>query len=449
MPYFLGASDIDFIKNKIKRDELIKEIKKEKAKLKETETIYTGITRGIKLVEEARQAEIIDENIEINLNDINEIIEVLSGLDESIELENDATSSNLGILQDELYKLEYEKNVIKDQIDELTIYVNSISNYDNDINQQSNRLKSIGLFEKLNQNSNCCPFCNHKTTSEIPHIDTIKNRVKELDENLLSIKSKNNYHIEQLKNLNVLLEKIRKNINNKKQQINGIYEVEEQAKKIKDKSILTSRVLGRISLWLESIEILESCDETSILPELESELSKIESLLDIDTVEDNMERILSNISNDMTQFAKHLQLEYQKYTHRFDKKDLTIVVDKDDKSIKLKDLGSGENWLGGHLIALFSIHKVFVVNNRPIPRFIFLDQPSQVYFSNDENDTDSESVEKIYEFIYDRIEELENKLQVIVVDHANPISPKLNDCVIEVWSENSQKLIPNDWINDN
>ena len=46
-------------------------------------------------------------------------------------------------------------------------------------------------------------------------------------------------------------------------------------------------------------------------------------------------------------------------------------------------LGSGENWVGYHLIAHFAIHKWFVSQERPVPRFLFVDQPSQVYFPAD------------------------------------------------------------------
>jgi len=42
--------------------------------------------------------------------------------------------------------------------------------------------------------------------------------------------------------------------------------------------------------------------------------------------------------------------------------------------------GSGENLLGYHLITLCALHEYFVKNKRPVPGFLIIDQPSQVYF---------------------------------------------------------------------
>ena len=90
--------------------------------------------------------------------------------------------------------------------------------------------------------------------------------------------------------------------------------------------------------------------------------------------------------------------------------------------------------------------KYFIKKNRPVPSFIILDQPSQIYFPNDTNTIDWDSVKKIYYFIHRRVKEMNKELQVIVVDHAN-----FNDdedfikSTLERWDE-SNALIPLDWI---
>ena len=38
-------------------------------------------------------------------------------------------------------------------------------------------------------------------------------------------------------------------------------------------------------------------------------------------------------------------------------------------------MGSGENWVGYHLIAHLALHQWFVQRQRPVPSFLFLDQP--------------------------------------------------------------------------
>lgn len=58
----------------------------------------------------------------------------------------------------------------------------------------------------------------------------------------------------------------------------------------------------------------------------------------------------------------------------------TVVVDKPDRPVPLKQLGSGSNWVGVHLIAYFALQYYFIGTNRPVPSFLFFDQLSQVYF---------------------------------------------------------------------
>ena len=115
---------------------------------------------------------------------------------------------------------------------------------------------------------------------------------------------------------------------------------------------------------------------------------------------------------------------------RLDLTNATVVVDREDKPIPLKKMGSGQNWVGYHLITHFALHKYFTEHRRPIPRFIFLDQPSQVYYPRDKDsefegsveglsDDDKEALFRMYTFIFEFVENLTPNFQVIVMDHAD------------------------------
>ena len=111
-------------------------------------------------------------------------------------------------------------------------------------------------------------------------------------------------------------------------------------------------------------------------------------------------------------------------------------------------MGSGANWLGSHLITMFGLHKFFINNNRPVPNFLFLDQPSQVYFpegSTADEDMDIQAVTNVFNFIRERVDELDGKLQVIVVDHAKLDSDAFKAETIEDWKNTGVKLVPVDW----
>ena len=181
---------------------------------------------------------------------------------------------------------------------------------------------------------------------------------------------------------------------------------------------------------------------------MQTRLDEIEELLSSEMIEERKQSVLSRMQVDMSSWAKELALEHSNCPYRLDLNKATVVVDKVDRPVPLKQLGSGSNWVGVHLITYFAIHKFFVENNRPVPRFIFIDQPSQVYFPSetDEQRTDWDEVSKIYRFITDRVREFEGKLQVIIVDHANLNDDDFRNHTIASWLSNDDSLIPSDWI---
>ena len=154
---------------------------------------------------------------------------------------------------------------------------------------------------------------------------------------------------------------------------------------------------------------------------------------------------------DMTNWAADsLNLEHGRYPYRYDPKNVTVIVDK-ERPVPLQQMGSGSNWVGVHLITYVAFQKLFMENNRPVPRFIFLDQPSQVYFpSGDGNDKDidMEEVAKLYKFLNDQVEALNHGIQIIVVDHAQLQEDAFKNNLIENWWSDENNLVPLDWYND-
>lgn len=179
--------------------------------------------------------------------------------------------------------------------------------------------------------------------------------------------------------------------------------------------------------------------------EIESRISEINSILDINAMDERKQYTINRISTLMYQWAKALDLEHSEFPYRFDIIKLTVMADR-DIPVPLQQLGSGSNRLGCHLITLFALHTFFIQKNRPVPVFLFLDQPSQVYFPPETNDqnVDSQEVRKIYDFIFDRIKELSSNMQVIIVDHADVNEKYFQDSIVEKWWDGT-KLVPLDW----
>jgi hypothetical protein len=129
---------------------------------------------------------------------------------------------------------------------------------------------------------------------------------------------------------------------------------------------------------------------------------------------------INQISVMISEWAKILDLEHFEYPNRFDLNRLTVMVDR-NRPVPLQQLGSGANRLGCHLVVLFALHTFMHKNKRPIPGFLFLDKPSQVFFPPETNNiqVDNREIRKVYRFIFDKIKELYPNMQVIIIDHAD------------------------------
>jgi hypothetical protein len=179
---------------------------------------------------------------------------------------------------------------------------------------------------------------------------------------------------------------------------------------------------------------------------LEAELS------DDDAREQLTSRLLA-VGRDMTAYADLLQLEHRGPSVRIDLAKLTVVTDIESGPAPLFRIGSAENWIGYHLITHLALHRHFVRQNRPVPRLLVLDQPTQAYYPSEvtrssgvaANDADRRAVRRLFELMRDVVADLAPELQVIVCDHANLPEEWFQDAVAHDW-RGGHKLIPPDWL---
>lgn len=452
MPYFLGAVDEHALELEAELKEKKRELRVLKRK-KSSEEVVLGENDGkaVSLLSEAIAVGLIQEGT-VDVFDSKAIVDALTNVHLGESVYPVIERERLAILQDKLKEEEEKREIIDAELKAARSYLSEFSGFGSEAEHQKNRLESIGLFEKLDFEPNKCPFCSGDLLNPLPSIDMMKSAIMQLDESIGSIsreKPKLQKHINELVAKQIAA---RNTILDLKSEIDGILEQEKEARELKDINIRKGKVLGRISLWLESHDfIADSKDIDEQIEKLEKEIEDIQELLSIDTIEERITSCLSKIQMDMTNWAADsLNLEHGRYPYRYDPKNVTVIVDK-ERPVPLQQMGSGSNWVGVHLITYVAFQKLFMENNRPVPRFIFLDQPSQVYFpSGDGNDKDidMEEVAKLYKFLNDQVEALNHGIQIIVVDHAQLQEDAFKNNLIENWWSDENNLVPLDWYND-
>ncbi|KUO76693.1 MAG: hypothetical protein APF81_11520 [Desulfosporosinus sp. BRH_c37] len=451
MPYFLGIITEESLALENERTLLKRKIALEKRRLEEIRMLQGGgMQKATGLVAEAKYVGLLADNINLDYNDYDSLFLTLQAINQWKPVEvHTAGMDKLSFSQSQLSTVQSQLDYIDEDLRNAKTFAGETKGYIDETEYQKMRLQSIGLFEKLDFNSNHCPLCSNTLSEPLPNVEAIKTAIKNLDINIESVtreKPKLRKYIDQLE---AERQALRENEKRLKLEIDSIFTQNQDGISLRDLNSKRAKIVGRISLWLESVDLNDdtSSKEDSIIT-LETRMVEIDKLLDRDTVEERKQSILNRMSVDMSVWAKELGLEYWDSPYRLDMGRVTVVVDKPERPVPLQQLGSGSNWVGIHLIAYFALHKYFISQNRPVPHFLFIDQPSQVYFPSDldAQNTDKEEVNNLYRFIFNRVKEFDNKLQLIVVDHANLVDDQFQDAIIEKWWD-GKKLIPESWYN--
>lgn len=226
-----------------------------------------------------------------------------------------------------------------------------------------------------------------------------------------------------------------------------------------DRNNAAARVVGRISLFLEGLT------PNSELQKLEREerrlKAKCEDLERRIGADDSGQRLaatINNISMHMSGYISALRAEFSQFPARLDLHNLTVAIDRPGRPILMPRTGGGENHMAYHLAALLALHRFAVTYGHAIPRFLLIDQPTQVYFPSEaayekaggsiertEKDADLEAVRRLFDLL-NRFTTVDAPgFQIIVTEHANLRDPWFQSALVEPAWTKPPALVPDDW----
>lgn len=314
------------------------------------------------------------------------------------------------------------------------------------------------MFSEDENNIDNCPLCSSKLEISIPTVEMINKSLINLRKNLTLVEKERPRLRELINKLETDLNERKESLKSLTNVINGLLVEKQVAEEIKEINTRIARVVGRISLFLENFrELHEDVDIHVKIRELEKKITILEQELDKEKKEELLTSALSRISIYMTKWAEELQLEHSSSPYRLDLKNLTVIADHEDRPIPMYRMGSGENWLGCHIVSHLALHKFFIQRKRPVPSFVVFDQPTQVYFppekynvmegmSDELTDDDRIAVSRLFKLLFSVCDELKGKLQIIVLEHANLDDPEFQSALVEEPWRNGKALIPLDWL---
>lgn len=349
LPYFLGAADEERISDLQKLRELKKNRNDTKRKLTEIESLKgNGLERGYQLYSEAVSVGLHEKSDSIpdEENLLSALKQVRSWQPQSEKAPNENEIHEINNLESQYKRLRADKIIVNVRIKEAEDFSGSQTGYKNEVDQQNQRLQSIGLFQKIAPDNSICPVCEHEFHGTSKYTEIIKNSLRDIDKKLAGVerqKPRISAYQESLKAEQIRLSQ---QLKITRTSLDNLFSMAPNYDEIRSLDLRKAVTVGRISLYLDSINWhVDTSALNKKLSMLDSEIIELESKLDPSMLKDRLDSQLNFIGRDMSKWAQELKLEHSQFPIRLDISKLTVIADTPDGPIPLYRMGSGETGL--------------------------------------------------------------------------------------------------------
>ena len=455
LPYFIGAASDDRFEQLQKLRRLKRDVKLLQQRIEIEDSIAgDDNSKALTLLAEAEQYGIIP-NVP-NSEDSEELLDFLrSTLTWTPSSPTFDQNDKVNALRNDRDNLITQLERLRNEIDAARSFALDQRGFSNEVKEQRNRLESIGLYKSPNKGVVNCPLCDSELPHAPPSTEQLISSLHKIDEQIDAVVRQRPRLEKYISERSDEIDRTTRLLEENKLALDAIYNQEEQMREQRLMVSRQARIVGRISLFLDSIQSrVAASDIRDRLAKKEKELKRLEKKASDESVDERLAAALRIIGNQMTTWAKLLELEHSENSVDLDLKNLTVVAYTRTGTVPMREMGSGENWVCCHLIAYLALHQWFVSQNRPVPHFLMLDQPTQVYFPTDNQtldrsiddleDEDRVAVRKMFKLIFEVAASLAPDLQIIITDHADLNEPWFQKAVVERW-RGPNKLIPEDW----
>ncbi|MES3043967.1 DUF3732 domain-containing protein [Sphingomonas faeni] len=461
LPYFLGAIDEDRLLKLALLDGAKRETRRLERQLREIlNSSSDDLPEARSLLDEAKSVGLVDERVVASTSEA--VIDALTPLTGAEFVGGNfvigGTEDGLVRLRTERAGLRNELEGIKSELHTTRLFRTENGSYRREAGEQRARLSAVGLFRDAEADNAHCPLCESALATPLPAVEEIASALAEMHHELQAVESESpkiQAKLASLQEREMLLEgRLREN----GQRMAARIRENELFAKQRDDFVVQARTVGKITQYLSTST--RSADNSTLLRQVEEARARVAILtaeVGADDAQERLETYLNIIGRMMTDYSDALDLEHHGSQLRLDIRKLTVIADTIDGPVPLQRMGSGENWVGYHVLTHLALHKWFRQKSRPVPSFLILDQPSQAHYPPDKDtgdgsimslaDEDQTAVQKLFSLIAKVAREIAPSLQIILLDHADLKEEWFDAAVIERW-RHGRKLVPLDWIDE-
>jgi hypothetical protein len=414
--------------------------------------------KGIGLLSEARAVGLLEQTVV--KSDPGSVVALLRDamkwMPDSITVDD---SERVPVLELERSELRKARRELQGRIDAAKQFATTSVGFEAEAQEQRTRLQSIGALPKNISGEWQWPFSPSQVEIDTPIARTLLAEIESLDIEMQAVAGERPQLSAYLAELEAEAATLAGFIESKEIELKSAISANEVAAQIDSRNSQASRVVGRISYYIEELKP----DGTLLTMEqdvarLRRKVEALEGQVGEDDYGERLASILNNISSLTSKYVDQFEAEFREFPFKFDLKSLTVIVDRPERPVPMLRTGGGENHLAYHLSALLALHQFAVKNQRPIPQFLMIDQPTQVYFPSPdvykaadgsvqrtEADADLVAVTRLFKLLLDFTQKQVPGFQIIVTEHANLRDEWFQAALVEEpWSK-PPALVPDDW----
>lgn len=423
------------------------------------QAVDTSHEQSIGLYSEARSVGVIG-NIDGTPNADGIIDALRSALSWKPETVPDDDGSRISLLEEELSQLRQDRRDSQAKIDAARQFAKRAGGYESEAAEQIDRLASIKALPRNPDSGEWqWPFSERNLALESPVAAVLLNELESLEKELRIATGQRPKLEAYMTELGGKVDGIAGAIKQKEAELSAAISANEFIAQMGTRNNAAARVVGRISLFLETL--LPNEDLARLEAEnrrLNNKVKHLEEQIGADDSNERLTSILNNISAHVSRYIQKFDAEFNPYPARLNLPQLTIIFDRPDRPVPMSRTGGGENHLAYHLSALLALHLFAAQNNRPIPRFLLIDQPTQVYFPSEqvykdadgsvqmtEADADLNAVRRLFELLMKFAQEDVPGFQLIVTEHANLRDQWFQEALVEQPWTKPPALVPEGW----
>jgi hypothetical protein len=380
---------------------------------------------------------------------------------------NEAAANELNRIVNEEDELAQETGSLRRRLEKIEQLSTAVDQYGNDLARQEDRLQGVGWFEEKLRDAHECPLCaavHTEGNAQLTDLQTLAREMKSLTASVHQAPARLDQETAalrvELREKEASLSKAR---HKRKFLEDATTALAAQRQRVRQIYLF----VGRVEQALENVSVSRNVDDIrERVQALARRVAELRRELDPQNQRDRLKAALDTVSTGITEYARLLRLEHAGENVRLNLRELTLQFSPlSGRTDFLWEVGSGQNWVGYHIAGLLALHEHFIsIGESPVPRFLVIDQPSQVYFpeawpsldqapdkaGNPDRSPDIEGVRRIFNALATFLEAVSAQFQIIVTEHAGSITWRgiPNVHLVGNWREGHDEfLIPSAWRN--